>query len=295
MLPDSVDVGDKTFVVPDPVTNFDGFLGATLRNGGMVGTHVYIAVQEGANWVNGGIDGELSHAISTYLLQWDLGFNWPLARNVDGELAFGFTSVNFGDNSIDPELSFFINTRCFSTLELINGELVPIINFSQMNAPGVSQQFFNFGIGVNASLDRGFFWLGFEGVFHSMEKTGYKETSNGKVIYDREDNAKSKEIIRGGRVSFGIERNIWWDWLVLRVGGQKLMASHKLNDNFFMSTNAISDGSPDDHVGFGIGINVEEKLKVDATVAEDFLYTFGNLLSGTRDRVISRVSATYSF
>ena len=46
---------------------------------------------------------------------------------------------------------------------------------------------------------------------------------------------------------------------------------------------------------FGIGINVEEKLKVDATLAEDILYTFGNLLSGPSHHVISRISATYSF
>jgi hypothetical protein len=48
-------------------------------------------------------------------------------------------------------------------------------------------------------------------------------------------------------------------------------------------------------VGFGIGINVEEKLKVDATLAEDILYTFGNLFSGPTHHVISRISATYSF
>jgi hypothetical protein len=48
----------------------------------------------------------------------------------------------------------------------------------------------------------------------------------------------------------------------------------------------------DDNVGFGFGINIEEKLKIDATVAEDFV--FRNPFQGS-GRIISRVSASYSF
>jgi hypothetical protein len=105
--------------------------------------------------------------------------------------------------------------------------------------------------------------------------------------------------MRGGLISFGIERNVWWDWLVLRVGGQKEITyrDHKGAGGSYnyIYTNPTNDGTADDHVGFGIGINVEEKLKVDATLAEDILYTGGNLLSGPSHHVISRISATYSF
>ena len=53
--------------------------------------------------------------------------------------------------------------------------------------------------------------------------------------------------------------------------------------------------SINDAVGFGVGINIEEKLKVDATLAEDLPYTFGNLFSGPMHHLVSRISATYSF
>jgi hypothetical protein len=112
-------------------------------------------------------------------------------------------------------------------------------------------------------------------------------------------------------ISFGIERNIWWDWFVIRVGGQKSILytdcdvnnknADKYNDkqygickddgNFF-STNPLGDGTSKDHIGFGFGINSEEKLKIDVTVAEDLL--FRNPFQG-EGRLFSRISATYSF
>ncbi len=302
LLPDSITLeNENTVVVPTPVTNFDGFLGFTLANGGMMGSHIYFAMQEGAQVENGIVSGDKSHEMSTYLMRGDLGLNWPLARNVDGELSVGFSSVKFGDSNVDPQYSFFLKARSFSTVELINGELVPVFKFENLNGPGQKKNNLSFGIGVNASLDRGFFWLGIEGIFNHMEQLGYYE-SDGKVVYDVELRGSGNyyELDQyGGRISFGIERNIWWDWLVLRVGGQKLITSDKEtvagNTNYYIYSNPVSNGTPEDHVGFGIGINIEEKLKVDATVAEDFIYTGGNLLSGPSHHVISRISATYSF
>ncbi|MBF0431704.1 MAG: hypothetical protein HQK83_10520 [Fibrobacteria bacterium] len=296
LLPDSVKLGKNT-VVPEPVTNFDGFLGFTLKNGGMVGSHIYIAMQEGADVNNGIVSSDtngvpiLSHDISTYIFKGDLGLNWPLARNIDGELSFGYAAVKFGDKIVKWDPSFFIKGRAFSTLEIINGELVPIFNYSHLNAPGQSKEILDFGLGVNASLDRGFFWLGVEAIFAKSERTGY----SGRV-YDPTNSTTKKDVIRGGKISFGIERNIFFDWLVVRVGGQKLIASHKIDGkSYYMYTNPISDGTADDHIGWGVGLNIEEKLKVDATMAEDFLYTFGNIFSGPQHHVLTRISATYSF
>ena len=109
-----------------------------------------------------------------------------------------------------------------------------------------------------------------------------------------------------GTITFGIERNIWWDWFVIRVGGQKSILYTKCDvneknksgqgicreDGNFFSTNPLADGTADDHVGFGFGINIEEKLKIDVTVAEDLL--FRNPFQG-EGRIFSRISATYSF
>jgi len=306
LLPDSIDLPSGTVVVPKPITNFDGFLGFTLANGGMLGSHIYLAVQEGANVINGKVAASKSHQLSAYLTKGDVGLNWPLARNVDGELSFGFAAVKFGDATIDPEYSFLVKARSFSTVELINGELVPVIKFQKMKSPGQTKQEFSFGIGVNASLDRGFFWLGLEGVFINNETVGYNtildSLGNTYTTYTPKifgANNEYKFSQNGGRISFGIERNIWYDWLVLRVGGQKLIVytreTDKGKESFYLYSNPVSDGTIDDHVGFGIGINVEEKLKIDATLAEDFIYTGGNLLSGPGHHIISRISATYSF
>jgi hypothetical protein len=292
LLPDSADLNP----VPDPATNFDGFLGMTLANGGMLGSHVYIAMQEGANLENGQIKGAPSGDVNLYVLRGDLGLNWPIARNVDGEFSVGMASISFGPAEIKPELSYFVRGRAFSTLEIINGELVPIFNYSVMKAPGKELTKLHFGLGVNVSLDRGFFWLGVQGMFDEESKTGY--TGNN---YSHLSTFEESETMRGGLVSFGIERNVWWDWLVLRVGGQKEISYRdhsgtSANQNYnYTFTNATNDGTLNDAVGFGVGINIEEKLKVDATVAEDLPYTFGNLFSGPIHHLVSRISATYSF
>jgi hypothetical protein len=294
LLPDVADGA----VVPDPTTNFDGFLGMTLSNGGMLGSHVHVAVQEGANQVNGRVV-ESGDDINVYMLRGDLGVNWPIARNVDGELSVGLASVAFGPPDVDPEMSFFVKGRAFSTLEIINGELVPIFNYSMLQAPGTAYNKLHFGVGVNVSLDRGFFWLGVQALIDEIETTGILVDSLGREAYVSTSSATSTETIRGGLISFGIERNVWWDWLVLRVGGQKEITYRDIDgtqrDFNYIHTNPTNDGTADDHVGFGIGINIEEKLKVDATLSEDIPYTLGNLFSGPHNHVISRISATYSF
>jgi hypothetical protein len=126
--------------------------------------------------------------------------------------------------------------------------------------------------------------------------------------------SKAKLQQTGGIISFGIERNLWWDWFVMRVGGQKVIsyASYKASDDAKFSvlcpsakngisceengkyfvTNPVSDGTTDDNIGFGFGVNIEEKLKIDFAVSEDF--PFRNLFQGGT-RWISKISATYSF
>ncbi len=295
LLPNHVITATDTVIVPEPVTNFDGFLGFTLANGGMLGSHIYAAVQEGANIKNGEL-GEVHPDISSMLLKADIGFNWPLARSVDGELSFGGAMSRFGPSSIESDFSFFLKARAFSTIELINGELVPVFTYTSLNAPGTAKDLVTAGCGINASLDRGFFWLGVEWLFSSNELTGMSDHDSLGQVYTIGDNQRVKHTTNGGRISFGIERNIWWDWLVIRVGGQKDIVYHEeKNVSGYWATNPVSNGTIDDHIGWGIGINVEEKLKVDATLAEDVLFSGGNLFSGPQHHVVSRISATYSF
>ncbi len=296
VIPDSADGK----VVPESATNFDGFLGFTFANGGMLGSHIYFAVQEGADLRSGVIESIPDSDINVKLLRGDLGLNWPIARSVDAELALGTAYIGYGPDYIEPEWSFFLSARTFSTLEIINGELVPIIKYSILRAPGQELARFRLGCGVNVSLDRGFFWLGVEGILDEISTTGITNIPGGGFSYTSTAlNIRNSESIQGGAISFGIERNIWYDWLVLRVGGRKEISYRERDGSggsySYIFTNPTGNATSEDHVGFGIGINVEEKLKVDAVLAEDLLFTFGNLFSGPHHHLISRISATYSF
>jgi hypothetical protein len=171
--------------------------------------------------------------------------------------------------------------------------LVPIFNYAVLKAPGREYTRLRFGVGVNVSLDRGFFWLGAQGLFDEDGRDGFVP-NQGRGIF-LAGGPSASETIRGGLVNFGIERNIWWDWLVLRVGGQKEITYRDVQSEGagpsynYIFTNSTADGTAGDVVGFGVGINVEEKLKVDATLAEDMLYTFGNLFSGPQHHVVEDI------
>ena len=318
LLPDNVGYynGERTITkkLPKTVTNFDGFLGGTLPNGNALGVHIYTAIQDGANRNESSGLYEVDQDACVSVFKADMGINWQFSSSIDGEVAVGGARIQYGPERrdlFDGELmSFMGSARLFSTIEAINGELVPAGSFSYMQAPGVDELRTEVGVGVNVALDRGFFWLGVEGIYASTRMHDWTfSSSTGEATYTY--NELSSEKFRdtqdevGGKISFGIERNIWADWFVMRVGGQKAITyvecskneSNPINslcreDGSYFATNPIGDGSMDDHVGFGIGINIEEKLKVDATLAEDILYR--NPFQGS-GRLISRVSATYRF
>jgi len=321
---------------PEPVTNFDGFLGANFNNKA-VGLHVYIAHQDGLNG-----NGDISPDAFVSALQLDGGINFELSSNYSMEVSGGMARIQYGPTDrelFDMDLiSGFGSARLFSRVQAINGHLIPATNFRIMNAPGREEFEVGGGMGVDAAFDRGFFWLGFE-LFYNNQRAGsnwerlaLKENgqppTQDEIMYDGvtgtpttifrdiegSDDWNDGDVTRlwkfGGTISFGIERNIWWDWFVLRVGGQKTIAyadykaaksnpnsilcptANCMEDGNYFITNAVNDGTRNDNVGFGFGINIEEKLKIDFTVAEDVV--FRNPFQG-EGRLISRVSATYSF
>jgi hypothetical protein len=306
---------------PVPVTNFDGFLGANLDNKAL-GIHIYVAHQDGLSG-----DDEISSDAFVSAVQLDLGTNIEISSDYSIEVSGGIARMQYGPRDrefFDSDLfSGFFDIRIFSRVSAINGHLIPVLSFRNMNAPGRDELDVGAGMGVDAAFDRGFFWLGLKG-FYNKQRTGSTWTKNirGETIYTDIDGDDAWGDERtslwqfGGTISFGIERNIWWDWFVLRVGGQKTIAYADYNSaddrgnsilcptsltltrsgcasngNYFV-TNKANDGTRGDNVGFGFGINIEEKLKIDATVAEDVM--FRNPFQG-EGRLISRISATYSF
>jgi hypothetical protein len=107
----------------------------------------------------------------------------------------------------------------------------------------------------------------------------------------------------GARFSFGIERNIVWDWFLIRVGGQKEVRNVSVGGNqSWWEENSpgfgqfgAADGSDGDLVSLGLGLNIDNRLRIDFLAAEDLPYTFTNLVSGNKSHLFNRVSATYRF
>jgi hypothetical protein len=318
-LPNAV-IGENGSVtsVPETVTNFDGFLGGTLSDGNSWGLHVYIAQQDGGDK---GEDGNYQVKKDAFasVVQADGGLNFQISNYFDLEFSLALARIQYGPEHHsffdDGNFSWLIKSRAFFTLDAINGELVPALNLKFIDAPGLDEKHAQVGVGVNVALDRGFFWMGLDFIWNKRKAHDWLFNANTKTwTYDsrNEDNKHWDDRTDvGGMISFGIERNIWWDWFVIRVGGQKSILYTKCNvndknvdkyndkqygickdDGNFFSTNPLADGTSKDHVGFGFGINIEEKLKIDVTVAEDLL--FRNPFQG-EGRLFSRISATYSF
>lgn len=316
-LPNAV-IGENGSVtsVPETVTNFDGFLGGTLSDGNSWGLHVYIAQQDGGDK---GEDGNYQVKKDAFasVVQADGGLNFQISNYFDLEFSLALARIQYGPEHHsffdDGNFSWLIKSRAFFTLDAINGELVPALNLKFIDAPGLDEKHAQVGVGVNVALDRGFFWMGLDFIWNKRKAHDWLFNANTKTwTYDsrNEDNKHWDDRTDvGGMISFGIERNIWWDWFVIRVGGQKAILytdcdvnSHNKygagqygickDDGTFFSTNPLADGTADDHVGFGFGINIEERLKIDVTVAEDVL--FRNPFQG-EGRIFSRLDATYSF
>jgi len=305
--------GQTKTATPETVTNFDGFLGGTLSNGDAWGLHIYIAHQDGGDKTESGTYQVNSDAYAS-IVQADGGFNLQFGSNIDFEIAFGLARIQYGPEHQnffdDGDFSFLGKSRAFFTLEALDGELVPAFSMKLVQAPGIEDKHAQAGLGINVALDRGFFWMGADFVWNKMRAHDWTvDYVTGETVYNSNDNDDPKWDERsdiGGLISFGIERNIWWDWFVIRVGGQKSILYTQCDldaksekgqgicqdDGNFFSTNPLADGTADDHVGFGFGINIEEKLKIDVTVAEDLL--FRNPFQG-EGRIFSRISATYSF
>ncbi|MBQ3777927.1 MAG: hypothetical protein II835_07590 [Fibrobacter sp.] len=304
--------------VPETVTNFDGFLGGTLSDGNSWGLHVYIAQQDGGDKAEDGNYQVKKNAFAS-VVQADGGLNYQISNYFDLEFSLALARIQYGPEHHsffdDGNFSWLIKSRAFFTLDAINGELVPALNLKFIDAPGLDEKHAQVGVGVNVALDRGFFWMGLDFIWNKRKAHDWLYNANTKTwTYDsrNEDNKHWDDRTDiGGMISFGIERNIWWDWFVIRVGGQKSILYTKCNvndknvdkyndkqygickdDGNFFSTNPLADGTSKDHVGFGFGINIEEKLKIDVTVAEDLL--FRNPFQG-EGRLFSRISATYSF
>ncbi|MBN1982718.1 MAG: hypothetical protein JW795_14390 [Chitinivibrionales bacterium] len=279
----------------EPVGKMDLIFGYTMNNGAMIGLGTYFAYQ---NTENNGLQLQ-----QTKLIKGTLGINVPIAKSVDLEFsANGGLMTKIGTvNKVrvaavaDDDIFFRSDIRLFSALSTLNGDLVPHcgVEYLRFHHDKSSCTKLDGGVAVNLNIDRGFFWTGGEIVFESND-TKYRAplTKNDTATFVQSD-------LYGARMSFGIERNFFWDWLVWRLGGTKLVGFQKEGgpdgDTKWIE-NPEADASDDDHIAFGWSVNIENRFKIDAIMAEDIFYTFTNLLSGhSHHHIFTRFTATYSF
>jgi hypothetical protein len=296
-------IGNPNDSLLAPSGKADLLFSYALKNGGMIGAGAYFAMQS--------VDSNSMVLYETSVYKGNIGINWPVAKSTNLEISVGAGVLRAkGDSSITPvdaltnpngpkiyQGDIVANNNCFvradirlfSAMTMLNGDFVPHLSLQRVTLHGgrVALSDVAAGLGLNINIDKGFFWAGIEGL--------YKDYTYGWSS----PNDSTKNGI-GGRVSFGIERSIWWDWFVIRVGGQKTLLYTTTNTNSDIKKigrwdeNAASDASDNDLVGLGFGLNVENRLRIDVVAAEDIPYTLA-FVSGPRHHLFTRVSATYSF
>ena len=282
----------------DLVGKIDIMLAKTLSNGTTIGLGAYLAFQDSTKSSEDGFKNRY--------VRGNVGVNTQIGDGINLEASVALSALTLIGEIVEPyeldkpyyaaadnDIGTTIDVRMFADVASINAAFVPHIqaNIIQYACGREKIIDFNAGLGFNLNIDRGFFWTGIEGF--------YTKKSLAFIKYDNDDNLPhfgSKDVI-GGKVGFGIERNVLTDWFVIRVGGGKILAKESLADG--------KEGSkwvenPDgDHVSLGMGVNIEDRLKIDFTVSNNIPYTFTNLFSGSNSGkstyISSRVSAVFAF
>jgi hypothetical protein len=275
-----------------PVGKIDLMLGYAMQNGAMIGVGTYLAFQK---------ENRDNYNYESDIFKGDVGINWPIAKSMNLEVSFGIASLTgkgkvfhqltptttdtINEIIANNDLSFKGDIRLFSALTALNGDFVPHLSVEYIGLKGFNQTNYALGLGVNINIDKGFFWTGIEGL---VEEKAYSKVNS----FDRD----SLPTGIGGRLGAGIERNVVWDWLVLRIGvSKKLLYVSDGGENGHWEQNPESDGSDDDFAGVGVGVNIENRFRIDGVLAENIFYTWTALLSSPQHHVMDRITLTYSF
>jgi hypothetical protein len=278
--------GANKYFLEDPVGKIDLIVGYAFPNGGMIGAGGYFAFQS---------EKERGLDYNSNLFKGNIGVNWPVAKamnleasidisSLDGQGVIDSTDRDGGALTIaDGDISVKGDVRLFSALNSLNGDFVPHLSIERIKLFKGKYKFTDVagGLGINVNIDKGFFWAAVEGLYESKEVNFTKDTITSGV---------------GGRISAGLERNVIWDWWVWRIGiNKKVVYVSNGDDNGHWTQNTEADASDNDFFAFGWGLNIDNRFKVDAVIAEDVFYTWTNLISGTMHHLTNRITATYSF
>jgi hypothetical protein len=278
--------GANKYLLEDPVGKIDLIVGYAFPNGGMIGVGGYFAFQS---------EKERGIDYNSNLFKGNIGVNWPVAKamnleasidisSLDGQGVIDSTDRDGGALTIaDGDISVKGDVRLFSALNSLNGDFVPHLSIERIKLFKGKYKFTDVagGLGINVNIDKGFFWAAVEGLYESKEVNFTKDTITSGV---------------GGRISAGLERDVIWDWWVWRIGiNKKVVYVSNGDENGHWTQNTEADASDNDFFAFGWGLNIDNRFKVDAVIAEDVFYTWTNLISGTMHHLTNRITATYSF
>ncbi len=306
---DTVDQIVYTNSIPAPLGKTEFFLGYSNGKDLHVGGHFYMASQDS------GVKDDEDNQASSRVYRGDIGVNYGLG-NHSIEVAVGIADVTFklkppsssipeivsAFNNEESEKALFANVRIFYDMPQLGGKLVPVFKYADSKVNVYSENILEGGLGLNKDIEKGIFYAGISG------QSRYVEDASEQMDWARvEDSVFTTDTTNNSaRVSFGIEKNIVWKWFVVRVGGQKVVTQQRVVKHFQNGTrtrttekwvtNVDDDSSILDVIGFGVGFNFGNKLRVDGTINENFPYQnpFG-YLGDVGKRLATRVSATYSF
>jgi len=289
----------------DPLGKFDVMLGFDVGNGFAMGLGFYTAYQ----CEREGEGNDIRNQTALYKATAGINYNIEQGLDLEASVNGGLTNASWtqdtsvtGPVKLEDILSkkdttlrrvtvsdddYFLrgDLRFFTAVPAINGSFVPQVSLTYMTLNRASIVDVAGGVGINMNIDRGFFWAGLQGIYT-------QELSSSNALTNSGDPQRI-----GARLSFGIERNIVWDWFLIRVGGQKEF-QYETKDADTKSRwieNPVSNGEDNDLVGLGFGINIDNRLRIDFVASEDLPYTLTNLISGSSYHLFNRVSATYRF
>jgi hypothetical protein len=184
--------------------------------------------------------------------------------------------------------SLWFGGRLFYKTSIGDGVVfVPALSYKSV--AGFDSTFTNLtgGMGINLRLDGGFFWAGVVAEYYSSGNDTMEAELDGL----------------GARFNFGIEKSLIWKWFTVRVGGSKFIAKETFTvgnseEQTRWVENAVDNGTSDDFLGFGIGLNYQNRLRFDITLNEALPYfnPFGDGLKNSSNggHMLLRISSTFS-
>jgi hypothetical protein len=210
-----------------------------------------------------------------------------------GQLAYAVSTLIRSDSALNigatTDQSIWVGSRLFYKTAIGGGLVfVPALEYQSLSGFDSTFSKIGVGMGLNLRLDGGFFWAGVEGESYSAEKNDSTDFSLSGL---------------GVRFNFGIEKSLIWKWFTVRVGGSKFVAKEtftkgngKEESRWF--ENSTDDGSSDDFLGFGVGLNYQNRLRFDITLNEALPYfnPFGDGLKNSSNggHMLLRISSTFS-